>query len=308
MPEGTAAKSGGITVGLRVDVDTFRGTRLGVPRLVEILARHDIRAGFFFSVGPDNMGRHLFRLLKPRFFWKMLRTRAANLYGPGIIFCGTLGPGKKIGKGNEQVIRDCAAAGHEIGLHAWDHHLWQAKGDTMSVQRAERQTRLGYDELTRILGRLPDCSAFPAWKCQEAFLPFKDSIGFRYNSDCRGRGIFFPVVAGRRLATPQIALNLPTYDELIGSGGVTDANYNQTLLSLIDDRGPNLLTIHAEVEGISRDALFEEFLRMAAERRIRFVPPGELLPGDLDTLPTGRIEQKTIPGREGKLAVCRLEA
>ncbi len=292
-------------VGLRVDVDTFRGTRRGVPELMRILDRHEIRAAFFFSVGPDNMGRHLFRLLKPRFLWKMLRTRAASLYGPEIIFRGTFGPGPKIGKGNEQILRDCDSAGHEIGLHSWDHHYWQAHSDRMSEDRAKLHWRLGYEELSRILGRDPDCSAFPAWKCLEKHLLLKEDFSFRYNSDCRGQGIFMPVVGGKRLATPQIALNLPTYDELIGSKGVTDENYNDTLLSKIDPSGPNLLTIHAEVEGIVKSELFDDFLRRARSRGISFVLPGSLLPEDLSKLPDGKIEQGIIPGREGRLAVYR---
>lgn len=294
-------------IGLKIDVDTFTGTRKGVPNLMRILDRHGLRGAFFFSVGPDNMGRHLFRLFKPRFLWKMLRTQAASLYGPEIIFRGTFGPGPKIGKGNERTIRDCDKAGHEIGLHGWDHHYWQAHSDRMSEAALRRHFRLGYDELARIIGRGCDCCAVPAWKCTESALVIKEEFPFRYGSDCRGRGIFIPVVHGHRLKTPQIAMNLPTYDELIGAWGVTDENYNETLLSRLDPTGPNLLTIHAEVEGMSRSGLFEDFLARAKSLGLSFVLPSELIPQNRAEIPEGSIEQGNIPGREGTLAVYRPE-
>lgn len=287
---------------MRIDVDTFRGTRDGVPNLLRLFDKYSVPSTFFFSVGPDNMGRHIFRLLKPAFFTKMLRSRAASLYGWDIIFKGTLGKGPLIGKRLGKIIRDAKEAGHEIGLHAWDHYSWQAHMEEWSSGRIFEALKDGVEELGGILGEAPSCSAVPGWKANDAVLAEKAKFPFRYNSDCRGESVFVPVSADGKALQPQVPSTLPTYDEVIGNNGITAFSYNEFILSQIRPRSLNILTIHAETEGIACVDLFEDFLKKSREREIAFVPLSAFIP-DGATLPAGRIIQREIPGREGVVAV-----
>jgi len=288
-------------VGLRIDVDTFRGTRDGVPALLDVLATHGIRATFFFSVGPDNMGRHLWRLLRPTFLVKMIRSNAASLYGLDILLRGLFWPGPNIGRAHGELMRRTADEGHEVGIHAWDHHAWQAKSDHMSESDLDREISRGVDALQGILGSRVSCSASAGWKCNETVLAAKQKYAMRYHSDCRGTSIFVPDVRGETM-TPQIPVTLPTYDEIIGRNGVNDDNFNATILDSVRPDQLNVLTIHAEVEGIAKRELFDDFLNAAAARHVRFSPLGDLLEANA-RIPVGRIRQGSVPGREGNLCV-----
>jgi undecaprenyl phosphate-alpha-L-ara4FN deformylase len=285
-------------IGLRIDVDTFRGTKYGVPNLCQLLAKHAIVGSFFFSVGPDNMGRHLWRLIRPSFFRKMLRTKASSLYGWDILLRGTFRPGPVIGENLGWIIRAISDAGHEVGLHAWDHHAWQAHIDTMDGDAIYCSLNKGVGLLTRILGRLPTCSAVPGWKCKDLVLMEKAKFSFDYNSDCRGVSIFRPFIEGEQLSQPQIPVTLPTYDEVIGSNGITDNTYNGYMLSLLKPEKLNVLAIHAEVEGMACFGLFGRFLDMAQSKGASFVPLGAL-PSEYPSIGPGAMVARKISGREG---------
>ncbi len=289
-----------IHVGLRVDVDTLRGTRIGVPNLIDLLNRYHIRASFFFSVGPDNMGRHLWRLIRPAFLAKMLRTGGGRLYGWDILMRGTLCPGPVIGKRCQGPIRETAGAGHEVGLHAWDHHYWQTRLERLDKHAIIEEIQRGYDLLTDILERSPACFAAPAWRVTPEALQALEQFPFQFESDCRGHSLFRPVVDGRRLSHVQVPTTLPTYDELIGLKCTTET-YNAYLLDMIRPDRLNVLTIHAEAEGISCLTLFQDFLDRAGQRDIVFKPLGDLL-SQTAAIAASDIHKTAVAGRDGWLA------
>ena len=289
-------------LGLKIDVDTFRGTRDGVLPLARYLAGRNLRASFFFSVGPDNMGRHLWRLFKPAFLSKMLRSRGLSLYGWDIILRGTLFPGPVIGRRLAPVIRETATLGHEIGVHAWDHHAWQTQLERRGRSFVESEIRQAGNLLAEITGQWPACSAAAGWKCNEECLRVKQAFPFRFNSDCRGHSLFRPIVDGTPSLQPQVPTTLPTYDEVVGRNGITAANYNARLLSRLEPGRLNVLTVHAEAEGIVSFALFREFVESVCERGWEIVPLGLLWP-DPTGIPAGTIVRGEVPGREGWIAL-----
>jgi peptidoglycan/xylan/chitin deacetylase (PgdA/CDA1 family) len=305
----------GTRIGLKVDVDTLRGTREGVPRLAELLGRHSVGATFYFSVGPDHTGRAMRRVFRKGFAQKVARTSVLKHYGLKTLLYGVLLPGPDIGREGGDEMRRVRDAGFEVGLHTYDHVRWQ---DT--VARADaRWTRVemerGIEAFERVFGARPASHAAAGWQINAHALELEKEHGFAYASDTRGGGAFMPRLESGPSTCPQIPTTLPTFDELLGSDGIDESNIADALFKRSADPPagsapgtPHVFTLHAELEGMLLRGAFESLLvkwREAGASIMDMASVHEAI--SEQPLAARRVVLGQVPGRSGTLAVQAAE-
>jgi undecaprenyl phosphate-alpha-L-ara4FN deformylase len=279
---------------LKVDVDTHDGMRFGVPRLLQLFREFDVRATFFLSFGPDNAGKALWNVLRqPGFLRKMVRTRAPKLYGIRTLLSGTLLPARLIAVEFPDLVRRIDAEGHEVGVHAWDHRLWQDRLHLLSRAQIADQLSRACDAYSNILGRRPTSTAAPAWYATRESLEIQDELGLLYSSDIRGTVPCQIELDGYRAKTLQIPTTQPTLDEMLGFSTLGQEDYVGALLRPNPGAESAVLTVHTEVEG---GPYLEVLRRILCVLRDRQTPPGTL-----EQL-ARRVSGKAQPAiREGRL-------
>jgi len=290
-------------IALKVDVDTWTGTRDGVPRLLEILQRLGIRVTFYFSMGPDNSGKAVRRIFTRKgFLRKMLRTRAPSMYGMRTMLSGTILPAPMIGTSFPHILRSCETMGHEAGIHCWDHVDWHDHLPRMGMEKVAAELNRAGKTFADIFGHPASTTAAPGWTISAASLAVQDGLSLSFCSDTRGEAPFYPMFDGRRFTTLQIPTTWPTMDETLGENGITPGNVNDHYLALLRP-GLNVHTIHAEMEGMAMAKEFIDLLERLQERNARFITLGDAAAEFSANAPLHRIYMGEIPGRAGKVAI-----
>jgi len=293
-------------IGLKIDVDTLRGTLEGVPALVSVLQKHAAQATFLFSLGPDNTGRALRRIFRPGFLKKVFRTNVAGNYGLKTLMYGILIPGPDIGVKGAAVMRQVRDAGFEVGIHTWDHIRWQDFVAQRDADWAAREFGKAVARFGEIFGKAPKTFGAAGWQINENVLALQEQFGFDYASDTRGSYPFLPAMGGRTFTVPQLPSTLPTLDELVGVDGITTANVTQHLLKLTE-RAPvhgHVYTLHAELEGMALMPVFEQLLTGWKKQGYELVATRDMAAKlDRMSLPLHEVVMGEIPGRSGTLAL-----
>jgi undecaprenyl phosphate-alpha-L-ara4FN deformylase len=291
---------------LKVDVDTFHGTREGVPELLRILGKHRAGATFLFSLGPDHTGRAVKRVLRRGFVGKVARTSVLAHYGLRTLLYGTLLPGPDIGARCAATLRQTRAAGYETGIHCWDHVRWQDSVARADADWTRAEMRRAFDRYRAIFGEAARVHGAAGWQMNPQAFAAEPELGLEYASDTRGREPFLPLSGGATIDCPQLPTTLPTLDELIGVDGATPEDAARTVLERSRAAPPagHVYTLHAELEGRRLAAVFERLLAGWRALGYELVPLRALYERlERALLPRCPVLEGTVPGRSGTLAV-----
>lgn len=292
---------------LKINVNTYRGTREGVPRLMETLKRHNARATFFFALGRDHTGRAIRRIFRPGFLSKASRISAMKHYGVKTLLYGTLLPAPDIGRGCAQIMRSVRDAGFETGIGSYDAVRWQENAAHQNAEWILREMQRSVNRYTEIFGVEPHAHAAAGWQTSRHALRLMQRLKFKYSSDTRGNQPFIPTWQAEIVACPQLPTTLPTLDELINRDGITMDNIVQHVLNLTETPPAtgHVFTLHAEFEGGKWLPVFEQLLQgwkaqgyemVALEQYLRGLDPG--------ALPRHGVVMREVEGNVGELAVA----
>jgi len=294
------------TIVLKVDVDTLRGTQIGVPQLSALFQRYQAHATFLFSLGKDHTGRAVKRIFRPGFFQKVSRTSVVEHYGIRTLLNGTLLPGPDIGRRCADILRATADAGFEVGIHCWDHVRWQDHVVDADERWTLHELNQAVQRFEEIFGHAVKTHGAAGWQMNAAAYLWQARMGLQYASDTRGQYPFQPVVNDTVLSCIQMPTTLPTLDELLGLNDTTPENVHQRLLQATqyEQEYGHVFTLHAELEGMKLLPAMERMLQGWIAQGYELISMQELYQRlHPSTLPKHSVTMGELEGRSGLLAL-----
>lgn len=286
-------------IALKIDVDTLRGAMEGVPKLLELLDTYQVKASFFFSVGPDDSLGGVSRILGN---FRELGTGAFS--GKGLLQ-GPMIAGKAAAS-----MQAVVKSGHDIGLRAYEARNWGRIAAHSNADWSRHQMALAVEAFEQALGFQPRLFAACHWQLNPHLLALEERLGFTFASDTRGKYPFYPQLQNTLSHCPQIPTTLPTLDELLNQPGISLENAHEHLYVASRKLLPtgHVYSAQAELEGLTRLDFLERMLVMwkGQEGSVRSLSAlyNEL---DLSSLPVHQVGWGQVEGCERHLAMQSIE-
>ncbi len=162
-------------VKISIHVDGYYGLIEGVPRLLNLFEKMDIKTTFFVNMGKESSIFEILRyLLKNKREFKKTK-RVVKRYSK-IQMLSTILLNRKLGHGHKKILREIEKKGHEVEPHCWNHLEWSKNFNRFDYGKQIKNIKRSFWEC---LGRFPKSFVPPTWKLNKKIITELEKQGFR---------------------------------------------------------------------------------------------------------------------------------
>lgn len=148
---------------IRIDLESQKGIRDGLPRLLKLFKKHNVKGSFYLTMGGES---NIFEILKNRGKLKTAGTRNIKLWSFKDKLRMVLMPSDFVSK-NKKTLKRILEEDHELGLHGWKHREWTRNLDKVNVKKRLNQMIYRYK---RYFGTYPTSWTSPGFNINKSVL------------------------------------------------------------------------------------------------------------------------------------------
>ena len=246
---------------LRIDVESDKGIRNGIPKILDLLKKYNIKASFYLTMGGATGLICLIRYRKP-----MVGERKIKIYTFSEKLKGALIP-KDFVTDNKDILMRIVNEGHELGIHGWKHRAWTRAIDKIDIKKHLQRAKRKYE---KIFGKKAETFASPGFITNEKIISLLNEEGFKVISDLPGKEPF--KIQGTQITNVPITINgennSPIIESLV-SAGFSDDEIFEKIIEIIKKEKLATMYIHDMFECVQKIELLERIFKFLNQNNIQ---------------------------------------
>ena len=167
------------TFTLRIDLESGKGIKEGIPKLLDLLKKYNIKASFYLVMGGES---NILELLKHRNKLKSSGERKIKVWKlkdkARMVLLS-----KDFVQANKYILKRILEEGHELGLHGWKHREWTRGLNGLDIEETINKSISKYK---KIFNKIPVSWASPGFNVNEKVLKTLEKNKIKFLSDFQG--------------------------------------------------------------------------------------------------------------------------
>ncbi len=245
---------------IRVDVESDKGIKEGIPQFLDLLKKYNLKASFYLTMGGESNMLEIVRYNGDVPYNSERKIKVWSILDKlRMIFLPTDFVG-----GNKKILKRILREGHELGLHGWKHRAWTRGLDKINIDIHIKKSIDRYEE---VFGATPISFCSPGFNINKKVLEVLERNNIKFISDFNGEKPSFYGKIKNVPITIKGEKNTPIIEYLI-SKGKSNIEVINFIKKEIETKNLASFYIHDLYEARFKSDILEEIFKYIIEQKI----------------------------------------